>query len=95
MGKQEKRRGLGAARWVFRDGLPPEVAAGQTLLRTLNRDGCVIEGAYQMEAYQVDRILLRVGFGHLELVGRSLEIEQMEASLLSLRGELDRIEYRP
>ena len=48
-----------------------------------------------MEAYQVDRILLRVGFGHLEVVGRGLEIEQMEASLLSLRGELDRIEYRP
>ena len=44
---------------------------------------------------KLNRILLRVGFGHLEVIGRGLEIEQMEASLLSLRGELDRIEYRP
>ena len=95
MSRNRKSKRNGAPRQALTYGLPPELAVGQTLLRTLNRDGCVLEGAYQMEAYHADRILLRVGFGHLEIAGRGLEIEQMEVSLLSLRGELDRIEYRP
>ena len=51
-------------------------------------------GVGQLAGEVIALVAQRVGVG-LEVVGRGLEIEQMEASLLSLRGELDRIEYRP
>lgn len=74
-------------------GLPAEIAAGKTILRIMNQNGCILEGIYQIETYSDTVIHLKVSWGGIRFCGKEFVIEQMDGALISFTGRIERIDY--
>ena len=78
---------------VLTYGLPAEIAAGKTILRILNQNGCILEGNYQVENYTQSILCLKVSWGGICFRGNHFLIEQMDGALLSFTGQIESITY--
>ena len=73
--------------------LPKEVVLDLPLISLIGQEGVTVENHKGLMEYSAEQVRIGTGGGSLRIVGEQLELKQMSAALIVVKGRLERLEF--